>query len=114
MIKCTLCHQPPTTEGYDPCLGYLAGAQEVCCGHGVAPGYVVWRPFSSSKETQRRRGAKLLVEEESFPTFTLGPTLSKPILLNKWLKRLGLTYPIQAILHAGIRLSSPQKWEKEQ
>jgi len=39
---CTLCNQPPTPDGHDPCLGTISGAKAACCGHGVQPGYVVW------------------------------------------------------------------------
>lgn len=29
---CTMCHEMPTAEGYDPCLGFVPGAVSVCCG----------------------------------------------------------------------------------
>lgn len=38
---CVQCHQPPTVEGYDACLGYLPGVGSACCGHGVEDGYIV-------------------------------------------------------------------------
>lgn len=31
--KCRACGGQRTPEGYDPCVGFLAGAQHVCCGH---------------------------------------------------------------------------------
>lgn len=37
---CTLCHKPPTHEGYDACLGELPGVLNACCGHGVEDGYI--------------------------------------------------------------------------
>jgi hypothetical protein len=39
---CVRCHLRPTLEGYDPCLGVVAGAKAACCGHGVTRGYVLW------------------------------------------------------------------------
>lgn len=36
--KCGLCATP---EGYDGCLGYLEGAENACCGHGINEGYVM-------------------------------------------------------------------------
>jgi hypothetical protein len=32
---CRVCGGRRTPEGYDPCVGWLAGAQHVCCGHGL-------------------------------------------------------------------------------
>lgn len=40
---CPLCHQPPTPEGYDACLGYIPGASSFCCGHGIEPPSIVWQ-----------------------------------------------------------------------
>jgi hypothetical protein len=40
-LPCRLCGLEPTQEGYDACLGHLAGATSACCGHGVQPGWVV-------------------------------------------------------------------------
>jgi len=37
---CTLCHEMPTPEGCDACLGELPGALNACCGHGVEEGYI--------------------------------------------------------------------------
>ena len=40
---CTVCHLPPTPEGFDPCLGRLEGVTSACCGHGgVVEGYRVF------------------------------------------------------------------------
>lgn len=39
---CPQCGKPPTPEGYDACLGHIAGATSACCGHGVTRGYIVW------------------------------------------------------------------------
>ena len=33
--RCIRCKQYPTIEGYDRCLGYIAGVKSACCGHGV-------------------------------------------------------------------------------
>ena len=30
---CRACGGQRTPEGYDPCIGWLEGAQHVCCGH---------------------------------------------------------------------------------
>ncbi len=32
---CKTCGGQPAPEGYDPCVGYLAGVVWACCGHGV-------------------------------------------------------------------------------
>lgn len=37
---CVLCHELPTPEGHDACLGTIEGAAGACCGHGVTAGYV--------------------------------------------------------------------------
>lgn len=39
---CVHCHERPTEEGYDACLGNIPGATGACCGHGVHIGYVTW------------------------------------------------------------------------
>jgi hypothetical protein len=39
---CTHCGLLPTVEGFDACLGRIPGAVAACCGHGVAPGYVMF------------------------------------------------------------------------
>lgn len=39
---CPQCHQLPTKEGHDACLGHLKGVRSACCGHGVEDGYIVW------------------------------------------------------------------------
>lgn len=39
---CPQCHQLPTPEGHDACLGYIPGVLHACCGHGVQRGYVMW------------------------------------------------------------------------
>lgn len=33
---CARCGRMPTAEGYDACLGHVAGAKSACCGHGVS------------------------------------------------------------------------------
>lgn len=38
---CKRCGCTPTREGYDACLGYIAGATSACCGHGIEEPYVV-------------------------------------------------------------------------
>lgn len=37
---CIRCGRMPTKEGYDPCLGYIKGVHDACCGHGVTDGYI--------------------------------------------------------------------------
>ena len=32
---CRRCGRAPMPEGYDACLGYVAGVTSACCGHGV-------------------------------------------------------------------------------
>jgi hypothetical protein len=39
---CRLCGRPPTSEGYDACLGELRGAVSACCGHGVTEPHVTY------------------------------------------------------------------------
>lgn len=39
---CPQCHQLPTPEGHDACLGTILGACAACCGHGVETGYIAW------------------------------------------------------------------------
>ncbi len=39
---CPQCHQLPTPEGHDACLGTIRGACAACCGHGVEMGYIAW------------------------------------------------------------------------
>ena len=38
--RCKKCGKQPTKEGYDYCLGYIEGATEACCGHGINEGYI--------------------------------------------------------------------------
>ncbi len=33
--RCAHCHEYPTEEGYDHCLGFLPGVKHACCGHGI-------------------------------------------------------------------------------
>lgn len=37
---CPLCGA--VGNGADPCIGYLPGVEQACCGHGIEPCYVVW------------------------------------------------------------------------
>jgi hypothetical protein len=39
---CPQCHELPTPEGHDACLGEIPGVKFACCGHGVEDGYVSW------------------------------------------------------------------------
>jgi hypothetical protein len=39
---CTRCGKMPTKEGYDACLGYIQGAKQACCGHGVEEPYIMY------------------------------------------------------------------------
>jgi len=32
---CGFCGKPSTPEGYDACIGYIPGAMNACCGHGI-------------------------------------------------------------------------------
>ena len=38
---CKKCSCYPTKEGYDACIGYIEGAKQACCGHGVEEEYVI-------------------------------------------------------------------------
>jgi hypothetical protein len=38
---CVKCGLPPTSEGYDSCIGFVPGAASVCCGHGIEAPYFV-------------------------------------------------------------------------
>lgn len=38
---CARCGKPPTSEGYDACLGHIPGVAAACCGHGVQEGWVI-------------------------------------------------------------------------
>jgi hypothetical protein len=38
---CVRCGQMPSSEGYDSCIGYVEGADYVCCGHGKEPGIIM-------------------------------------------------------------------------
>ncbi|KZX13492.1 hypothetical protein [Methanobrevibacter filiformis] len=38
---CTKCGQMPTSEGHDSCIGYVEGADYVCCGHGKEHGIIM-------------------------------------------------------------------------
>jgi len=38
---CTRCGHMPTECGYDNCLGYIDGATNACCGHGVSDMYTM-------------------------------------------------------------------------
>ncbi|MDR3222622.1 MAG: hypothetical protein LBT66_02630 [Methanobrevibacter sp.] len=38
---CLRCGKLPTQEGYDSCIGYVEGAQYVCCGHGKEHGIIM-------------------------------------------------------------------------
>lgn len=39
---CAACSRPPTSEGYDPCVGRVDSAISVCCGHGTTSGHVTF------------------------------------------------------------------------
>lgn len=39
---CVKCGQPPTSEGYDACLGYIEGVKSACCGHGISDKCIVY------------------------------------------------------------------------
>ncbi|SNR95623.1 hypothetical protein SAMN05446037_100275 [Anaerovirgula multivorans] len=38
---CAKCNCYPTKEGYDACLGHVAGAIHACCGHGIEEKYII-------------------------------------------------------------------------
>lgn len=38
--SCIKCGLYATEEGHDPCIAYLEGVKNACCGHGVKEGYV--------------------------------------------------------------------------
>ena len=37
---CKRCGRLPTKEGYDACLGEMAGVESACCGHGIYAGFI--------------------------------------------------------------------------
>ena len=41
MRPCAKCGRPPTTEGYDACLGFIEGVKSACCGHGVSTPIII-------------------------------------------------------------------------
>ena len=43
---CARCGKSPTPEGYDHCIGHIAGAVSACCGHGVETGYIMYEDGS--------------------------------------------------------------------
>ena len=51
---CKRCGQMPTREGYDACLGHIAGATSACCGHGVENPFVLLLP-TTNKPFYRNR-----------------------------------------------------------
>jgi hypothetical protein len=46
--ECPACNKPPTSEGYDACLGHIKGADYACCGHGVEDGYIIYKNGSKT------------------------------------------------------------------
>ncbi|MCA9367177.1 hypothetical protein KC887_02790 [Candidatus Kaiserbacteria bacterium] len=42
---CAFCHQMPTVEGHDACLGELPGVLYACCGHGVENEHGLSQPY---------------------------------------------------------------------
>ena len=47
---CRRCKRSPTSEGYDHCLGHVAGASSACCGHGVKRGFVNFGGYQPKAE----------------------------------------------------------------
>ena len=47
---CRRCGRKPTAEGYDHCLGHVAGASSACCGHGVETGFVNFGGYQPNAE----------------------------------------------------------------
>ena len=39
---CKRCGKMPTADGYDACLGHIAGAKSACCGHGIEKPFVMY------------------------------------------------------------------------
>jgi hypothetical protein len=39
-LPCIRCGQPPSPEGHDACCANTINVRNMCCGHGVEPGYV--------------------------------------------------------------------------
>lgn len=56
---CPQCHQLPTPEGHDACLGEIPGVCAACCGHGIEMGYIAW---DCSGDTATFRPVALVVE----------------------------------------------------
>ena len=38
---CKRCHQPPTANGHDTCLGEISNTISACCGHGAEKGFII-------------------------------------------------------------------------
>jgi hypothetical protein len=38
-LACPRCGMLPTPEGHDACCANTPGVKNMCCGHGVEPGY---------------------------------------------------------------------------
>lgn len=45
----------PTKEGYDACLGHIAGVKSACCGHGVEEPFVIPNKSRVLKEKYERK-----------------------------------------------------------
>lgn len=58
---CALCKEPPTSEGYDPCLGYIEGADGACCGHGIEDSYSIFITKGKKMYKIKKNWYKLLV-----------------------------------------------------
>jgi hypothetical protein len=46
---CPRCGKMSTPEGYDACIGYIKGAESVCCGHGVSTPILMWNVFAEER-----------------------------------------------------------------
>ena len=40
---CCHCRLPRTEKGHDPCIANLPGVVAACCGHGIYPGYFLFK-----------------------------------------------------------------------
>jgi hypothetical protein len=65
---CPRCGELPTAEGYDPCIGYVEGAQYVCCGHGKEHGIIMLkngRNLILIDDEKDKRVKKIAIEYEN-------------------------------------------------
>jgi len=58
---CPKCGKLPTSEGYDACLGYIEGAIQACCGHGITNSYIWRREMDYCPLCHSKKDSQLLI-----------------------------------------------------